>query len=161
MKKNKIFVACDSTNISKIREIIKKTQNPKLKVGYKFGLELLNSKNGRKFVSKLKKEITFGDYKFSDIPNTCSSAIKAIKDLKFNYCTIHISSGLEALKAAKKASGKTKLVGDVDYNGAIKNASSITPVPGGVGPMTIACLLLNTLIATCEQNNIEFSKLGL
>ena len=56
MKKNKIFVACDSTNISKIREIIKKTQNPKLKVGYKFGLELLNSKNGRKFVSKLKKE---------------------------------------------------------------------------------------------------------
>ena len=108
---NKIFVACDSTNISKIREIIKKTQNPKLKVGYKFGLELLNSKNGRKFVSKLKKEITFGDYKFSDIPNTCYSAIKAIKDLKFNYCTIHISSGLEALKAAKKASGKTKLVG--------------------------------------------------
>ena len=43
---------------------------------------------------------------------------------------------------------------------AIKNASSITPVPGGVGPMTIACLLLNTLIATCEQNNIEFSTLG-
>ena len=51
------------------------------------------------------------DYKFSDIPNTCYSAIKAIKDLKFNYCTIHISSGLEALKAAKQASGKTKLVG--------------------------------------------------
>ena len=111
MKKNKIFVACDSTNISKIKEIIKKTQNPKLKVGYKFGLELINSKDGRKFVSQLKNEITFGDYKFSDIPNTCSSAIKTIKDLKFNYCTIHISSGLEALKAAKKASGKTKLVG--------------------------------------------------
>ena len=62
-------------------------------------------------VSQLKNQITFGDYKFSDIPNTCSSAIKAIKDLKFNYCTVHISSGLEALKAAKKASGKTKLVG--------------------------------------------------
>ena len=111
MKMNKIFVACDSTNISKIREIIKKTQNPKLKVGYKFGLELLNSKNGRKFVSQLKNKITFGDYKFADIPNTCSSAIKAIKDLKFNYCTIHISVGLEALKSAKKVSGKTKLVG--------------------------------------------------
>ena len=39
------------------------------------------------------------------------SAIKAIKDLKFNYCTIHISSGLEALKAAKKVSGKTKIIG--------------------------------------------------
>jgi orotidine-5'-phosphate decarboxylase len=111
MKKNKIFIACDSTNISRIREIIKKSKTSKLKIGYKFGLEFLNSKNGRKFVSQLKNQITFGDYKFSDIPNTCSSAIKAIKDLKFNYCTIHISSGLEALKAAKKASGRTKLVG--------------------------------------------------
>ena len=111
MKKNKIFVACDSTNISKIKKIIKETKSYKIKVGYKFGLELLNSKNGRKFVSKLKNEITFGDFKFSDIPNTCSSAIKAIKDLKFNYCTIHINSGLEALKAVKKVSGKTKIVG--------------------------------------------------
>ena len=111
MKKNKIFVACDSTNISKIREIINKTQNSKIKIGYKFGLEFLNSKNGRKFVSKLRNKITFGDYKFSDIPNTCASAIKAIKDLKFSYITIHISSGLEALKAAKKVSGKSKLTG--------------------------------------------------
>ena len=111
MKKNKIFIACDSTNIPRIKEIIKKSKTSKLKIGYKFGLEFLNSKNGRKFVSQLKNQITFGDYKFSDIPNTCSSAIKAIKDLKFNYCTIHISSGLEALKAAKKASGKTRLVG--------------------------------------------------
>ena len=71
----------------------------------------MNSKNGRKFVSKLKNKITFGDYKFSDIPNTCASAIKAIKDLKFSYITIHISSGLEALKAAKKVSGKSKLTG--------------------------------------------------
>ena len=111
MKKNKIFIACDSTNISRIREIINKSKTSKLKIGYKFGLEFLNSKNGRKFVSKLKNQITFGDYKFSDIPNTCSSAIKAIKDLKFNYCTIHISSGLQALKSAKRASGRTKLVG--------------------------------------------------
>ena len=111
MKKNKIFIACDSTNIQRIKEIIKKSKTSKLKIGYKFGLEFLNSKNGRSFVSQLKNQITFGDYKFSDIPNTCSSAIKAIKDLKFNYCTMHISSGLEALKAAKKASGRTKLVG--------------------------------------------------
>ena len=111
MKNYKVFIACDSKNLNKIREIIKKTQNSKLKLGYKFGLELLNSKNGRIFVSKLKNKITFGDYKFSDIPNTCSSAIKAVKDLKFNYLTIHISSGLEALKAAKKVSGKTKLIG--------------------------------------------------
>ena len=111
MRKNKIFIACDSTNISKIKEIIKGTKNSQIKVGYKFGLEFLNSKNGRKFISKLKGKITFGDYKFADIPNTCSSAIKAIKDLKFNYLTIHISSGLEALKAAKKVSGNSKLIG--------------------------------------------------
>ena len=42
---------------------------------------------------------------------------------------------------------KNKLVGDVDYKEAEKNASAITPVPGGVGPMTIACLLRNTTIA--------------
>ena len=111
MKKNKIFIACDSTNVSKIKEIIKKTQNSKLKLGYKFGLEFLNSKKGRTYVSKLKKKIVFADLKLHDIPNTCASTVKAIKDLKIDYLTIHISSGLEALKAAKKVAGKTKLIG--------------------------------------------------
>ena len=59
MKKNKIFVACDSPNISKIKEIINNTKNSKLQIGYKFGLEFLNSKNGRSFVSRLKKKTTF------------------------------------------------------------------------------------------------------
>tara|TARA_A100001011_G_scaffold369406_1_gene424673 strand:- start:270 stop:944 length:675 start_codon:yes stop_codon:yes gene_type:complete len=111
MKKNKIFIACDSQNINKVNEIIKKTQSSKLEIGYKFGLEFLNSKRGRNFISKLKNQTTFGDYKLLDIPNTCVSAIKAINDLKFNYLTIHISSGIEALRAAKKVSGKTKLIG--------------------------------------------------
>ena len=111
MNKNKIFVACDSYDIKKIKEIIRKTGKLKLKVGYKFGLEFLNSKKGRWFISKLKNKIIFGDYKFADIPNTCASAVKAVKDLNFNYLTIHISSGLEALKAAKKVSGKTKIIG--------------------------------------------------
>ena len=83
-KKNKVFIACDSSNISKIKKIIKETPNNELKIGYKFGLEFLNSKKGRKFISKLKNKITFGDYKFNDIPNTCVSAIKTIRDLKFN-----------------------------------------------------------------------------
>ena len=111
MKKYKLFIACDSTNISRVNKIIKNTNNNQLKIGYKFGLEFLNSKNGRIFISKLKNKITFGDYKFADIPNTCASAIKAVRDLKFNYLTIHISSGLNALKSAKKVSGKSKLVG--------------------------------------------------
>ena len=111
MKKNKIFIACDTSNISKVNEIIKKTQNPKLKIGYKFGLEFLNSKNGRNFLYKLKNKIIFADLKLHDIPNTCVSTIKAVKDLKINYLTIHISSGLDALKKSKKVSGKIKLVG--------------------------------------------------
>ena len=109
--KNKIFIACDTTSIKKINNIIKNTKSKKLKIGYKFGLEFLNSKNGRTYVEKLKNEITFGDFKFSDIPNTCASAIKSVSDLKFNYLTIHINAGLEALKLTKKFAGKTKLIG--------------------------------------------------
>ena len=131
---NKIFIACDTTNISKIKKIINNTQNSKIKVGYKFGLEFLNSKNGRSFIYNLKNKIVFADLKLHDIPNTCSSAIKAIKDLRVNYLTIHISSGLEALKAAKKVSGKIKLVGvttltsldnknlkEIGYDKSVKN----------------------------------------
>ena len=111
MKKNKIFIACDSTNLTKIKEIISKTQTTKLKIGYKFGLEFLNSKEGRSFIAKIKNKIVFADLKLHDIPNTCASTVKAIKDLKLNYLTIHVSSGLKALKVSKKVSGKTKLIG--------------------------------------------------
>ena len=109
--KNKVFIACDTTSIKRINNILKNTKSKRLKIGYKFGLEFLNSKNGRNFIKKLKNQITFGDFKFSDIPNTCSSAIKSVSDLKFDYITIHINSGLKALKEAKKAAGKTKLIG--------------------------------------------------
>ena len=111
MRKNKVFIACDTTNIKKIKRIIKETKNNKLVVGYKFGLEFLNSKYGRQYISKLKNKITFGDYKISDIPNTCVSTIRAIKDLKFNYITIHINSGFEALRKAREVVGRTKLIG--------------------------------------------------
>ena len=54
--------------------------------------------------------------------------------------------------------GKTKLVGDVAYAEALPHAGAITPVPGGVGPMTIACLLQNTLTAACRQRGIELTS---
>ena len=111
MKKNKIFVACDTNDIKKIKRIIKETQNSKINFGYKFGLEFLNSRNGRRFISNLKNKITFGDYKLADIPNTCASTIKAVRDLRLNYITIHISSGLRALKAVKKVARSTKIIG--------------------------------------------------
>ena len=109
--KNKIFIACDSNNVYRIKKIIRDSKSDEIFTGYKFGLEFINSKNGRKFISNLKNEIIFGDFKLHDIPNTCASTIKSVRDLKFDYITIHISSGINALKAAKKFSGKTKIVG--------------------------------------------------
>jgi methylenetetrahydrofolate dehydrogenase (NADP+)/methenyltetrahydrofolate cyclohydrolase len=50
--------------------------------------------------------------------------------------------------------GKTKIVGDVDYDAAVKRAGAITPVPGGVGAMTIVCLMRNTLIAAAAIANV-------
>ena len=56
--------------------------------------------------------------------------------------------------------GKSRLVGDVDFESAVEVAGAITPVPGGVGPMTIACLLLNTLTAACRQQGIPVPAVG-
>ena len=71
----------------------------------------MNSKKGRKFISTLRNKIIFVDLKLNDTVNTMVSAVKALKDLKINYLTVHISSGLTALKAVKKISGFTKIVG--------------------------------------------------
>lgn len=56
--------------------------------------------------------------------------------------------------------GKTRLVGDVDFDGAVSTAGAITPVPGGVGPMTIACLLANTVTAACRQAGLPEPDFG-
>ena len=111
MKNKKIFIACDTKSIKKVKKIIKETQTNKIKIGYKFGLEFFNSKNGRKFVSKLKNKVIFIDLKLHDIPNTVKSAVNALKDLNINYLTVHIASGFKALKEIKKISGKIKIVG--------------------------------------------------
>lgn len=55
----------------------------------------------------------------------------------------------------EKPEGGTRLVGDVDFASAAQIAGAITPVPGGVGPMTIACLLRNTVLAACHQNGVD------
>ena len=60
----------------------------------------------------------------------------------------------------KAAEGKTRVVGDVAFKEAVEIAGRITPVPGGVGPMTIACLLANTYSAACRLNNIQPEPLG-
>ena len=65
-----------------------------------------------------------------------------------------IDVGINRIPAPEKGEGKMKLVGDVDFASCAGIAGAITPVPGGVGPMTIACLLANTLTATCRANNL-------
>ena len=82
MKRNKVFIACDTVNLDKVKEIIKETQKTKLKVGYKFGLEFINTKKGRQFISSLKNKIIFVDLKLNDTVNTMVSTVKALKDLK-------------------------------------------------------------------------------
>ena len=134
MKKPKIFIACDTTSLTKVKKIIKQSKTNKIKIGYKFGLEFMNSKNGREFVSKLRNKIIFVDLKLNDTVNTMLSAVKALRDLKINYLTVHISSGLAALKAVKKISGSTKIIGVttltslnnkdlklIGYNKSVKN----------------------------------------
>jgi orotidine-5'-phosphate decarboxylase len=104
----KIFIACDTTKVNLITKIIKNTQSKKINVGYKFGLEFFNSKNGRSFISKLDKNKTIWlDLKLLDIPNTVASSIISLKDLKnIRYLTVHIAGGLEMMKLAKKIAGK-------------------------------------------------------
>ena len=132
--KKKVFLACDSTDLKKVKRIIAQSNTNKIKIGYKFGLEFMNSKRGRQFVSKLRNKIIFIDLKLNDTVNTMVSAVKALKDLKINYLTVHISSGLAALKAVKKVSGSIKIVGvstltsldnkdlkTIGYNRSVKN----------------------------------------
>ena len=65
-----------------------------------------------------------------------------------------IDVGINRIDAPEKGEGKTRLVGDVDYASCADVAGAITPVPGGVGPMTIACLLANTVTACCRANGL-------
>ena len=66
-----------------------------------------------------------------------------------------IDVGINRIPAPEKGEGKMKLVGDCDYASCAEVAGAITPVPGGVGPMTIACLLANTVTACCRANGLE------
>ena len=107
MKHKNIFVACDTSNLSEIKKIIKQTQTTKLKIVPKFGLQFFYSKNGRKFLENFKKDYWL-DLKINDIPQTALSAIDSLKDLKrCKYITVHANGGLEMLKAIKK---KTKTI---------------------------------------------------
>ncbi|MDC0901522.1 orotidine-5'-phosphate decarboxylase [Candidatus Pelagibacter sp.] len=102
MKHKNIFVACDTSNLSEIKKIIKQTQTKKLNIVPKFGLQFFYSKSGRKFLEKFKKDFWL-DLKINDIPQTALSALDSLKDLKrCKYITVHVNGGLEMLKVIKK-----------------------------------------------------------
>jgi|TARA_B110000211_G_C14078125_1_gene553158 orotidine-5'-phosphate decarboxylase len=107
MNKPKIFIACDTANLKILSKIINQSKTNKLKISYKFGLEFFLSSKGRSFISKLKNKEIFLDLKLNDIPNTCSAALRSLKDLKnISYLTVHTNGGLDMLKAVKKTSKK-------------------------------------------------------
>ena len=107
MEHKKIFVACDTSNLSKIKKIIQQTHTNKFKVMPKFGIQFFYSKNGRKFLENFKKDYWL-DLKINDIPQTALSAVDSLRDLKkCKYITVHANGGLEMLKAIKK---KTKSI---------------------------------------------------
>ena len=113
--KKKIFIACDTSKITEAKRIISLTKTNKFDIIYKFGLEFFYSKNGRKFISKLKRRKIFLDLKLNDIPATCSKAIISIKDLKnISYITLHANAGEKTVKAvvktAKKVNPKMKIL---------------------------------------------------
>ncbi|MEM8877993.1 MAG: bifunctional methylenetetrahydrofolate dehydrogenase/methenyltetrahydrofolate cyclohydrolase FolD [Pseudomonadota bacterium] len=71
-----------------------------------------------------------------------------------------IDVGINRIDAPERGEGKTRLVGDVDFEAAAQIAGAITPVPGGVGPMTIACLLMNTVIAAARRRGLSDPVIG-
>ena len=107
MRNKTIFVACDTSNLKKIKKIITHTKNSKLKIIPKFGMQFFYSKVGRKFLENI--EIDFWlDLKINDIPQTALSAIDSLKDLKkCKFITAHANGGLEMLKAVKNRAKNT------------------------------------------------------
>ena len=106
MKNKSIFVACDTSDLKKIKKIIEQTNIGELKIIPKFGLQFFYSKQGRKFLEKIKTNFWL-DLKINDIPQTALSAIDSLKDLKrCKYITVHASGGLQMLRAVKKKQKK-------------------------------------------------------
>ena len=107
MKNKTVFVACDTSNLNKIKKIIDQTNSNNLKIIPKFGLQFFYSKHGRKYLENIKTDFWL-DLKINDIPQTALSAVDSLKDLKkCKYITVHANGGLEMIKAVKK---KAKII---------------------------------------------------
>ena len=160
--KNKIFIAIDTSSQKKANTIITQSKTKNFKIGYKFGLEFINSKYGRNFISKLSNKIIFIDLKLNDIPNTMSSTLKSLKDLRINYLTVHISSGLKALKEVKKVCGKVKIVGVTTLtsldNKDLKSIGHKRPLKDIVALQAKLARKANLDAIVCSPHEVKFVK---
>jgi methylenetetrahydrofolate dehydrogenase (NADP+)/methenyltetrahydrofolate cyclohydrolase len=104
--------------------------------------------------------VTVAHSRTTDLPAACREAdvlIAAVGKpqlvrgdwIRPGACVLDV--GINRVAAPEKGDGATRLVGDVNYGEALSVAGYVTPVPGGVGPMTIACLLRNTVLAACAR----------
>ena len=109
--------------------------------------------------------VTIAHSRTSDIPSVCREAdivVAAVGQPEMvrgdwlKKGAIVIDVGMNRVPAPERGEGIFRLTGDVHYGEAEHVASAITPVPGGVGPMTIACLLRNTLVAACRRRGLPF-----
>lgn len=112
--------------------------------------------------------VTIAHSKTADLPDICRGAdilVAAVgrpEMIRGDWVkpgAIVIDVGINRVAAPEKGEGKTKLVGDVAFAEVQQRASFITPVPGGVGPMTIACLLRNTVVAACRRHGIALPEM--
>ena len=108
--------------------------------------------------------VTVAHSRTADLPQVCRQAdivVAAVgrpEMITGNWIkdgAVVIDVGINRVPAPERGEGKMRLTGDVDYESAKAKASAITPVPGGVGPMTIACLLRNTMVAAARRRGVE------
>jgi methylenetetrahydrofolate dehydrogenase (NADP+)/methenyltetrahydrofolate cyclohydrolase len=121
---------------------------------------------GKPMAQLLLKEsctVTIAHSRTKDLPGVCRGADilvaavgrpEMVKGDWIKPGATVIDVGINRIPAPEKGEGKHKLVGDVEFASAVEVAGAITPVPGGVGPMTIACLLANTVTACCRANGL-------
>ena len=167
MKKPKIFIACDTSEIKKVKKIILLTSTKKLDIGLKFGLEFFFSKKGRQFISTIKGRKIFLDLKLNDIPATCSAAIKSLKDLNnINYITLHANAGEETVKAvvktAKKNNPKLKIllvtILTSISNTSIKKIGHTKSITELVKKQTLMAKKLGCHGIVCAGSDLKFVK---
>ena len=166
MKKT-IFIAVDTNKISEAKRIINQTKTKKLDLGYKFGLEFFYSKDGRKFISKIKGKKIFLDLKLNDIPTTCSKALISFKDLKnVNYLTLHANAGektiKEVVKTAKKINSKLKIllvtVLTSISNSSIRKIGHTKPIKELVKKQAILAKTCGCHGIVCAGTHLKFIK---